>query len=280
MKYYRILVIGVCILFSIVAVSVISIFVFINIASKPLLIPDSLTPTPTEISTKVIEGRIIGVTPEESKAMYEANKQYGLKENIGNLLVLDEREEIRPKYYLLYDTNEVLNETISEMSQTVNIDNYLGKCIKLNVREIISKNTEDINQYYGNIQLISISDFVVSPDDNCYIDYPSVSNVNMEKPLIDVEAVIKNNPRVAYDISYDYSIEIPYTKAKEIGYSDSSGREDKDMPQTISLPVVPSNSDILKLVETAQQHGQEVKLSGNLQWGYAESMYFYITNVR
>jgi hypothetical protein len=262
-------------------------FVFITyVYQTPLKIDTGEISTPETTQTQsdliTIEGRLIGIAETEKELIIEAKKDYGIPYDIPNLLLVNERDEMRPQYYLMYDPDNSISEVLPYMASADVVDTYNGKCAIFHVQKPILNQPDDPNNMYSAIQIVNIVEIQLAQNDNCYIDYPAMNAADIEKKVYDVaEVKIKNNSRGVFDIGYDYSIvDMPYAKAVEMGYMDSSGLDLQEKPEYISVSLVAASGNILKLMEDVQSEDRLVTLSGSLQWGYAESMYMLVTNVR
>jgi len=144
-----------------------------------------------------------------------------------------------------------------------------GKCVVVE-GAVDPESFDGSGIYNGEASLggLVIQEFTAAPVD---LDMCKKVISNVQTPpnanMIKVSGRIKRISRPSPDIAYDYMIESSTTIP---GVFDMSGMG-SELPRVV---VMPKNFDIYKQMETTL--GEEVSVSGYLQWGYAESQFFTI----
>lgn len=215
-----------------------------------------------------ITGKIIQIDGEDKKLALEKLKSLGVQDI--NLAVAVYSEATTPEYYLLYDLSGIYKELLE-----LNPNEVTGKCISL-LALPESKENEQTNSYADNLKLLFIDKYEISNNTNCYANSIQVNPMYTEYDnQVTLTAQVSSAVRPAYDIAYDYQVEVPYGEVKDLGYGDSSGREKMDS-EIVNIPLVTENLTILRKLEQAKRSGINTNIQGVFQWGYAETMVFNV----
>lgn len=130
-------------------------------------------------------------------------------------------------------------------------------------------------EYLENFTLVTVQDFGISDNLSCYAEHKELFTSappppELELPTISLTAPVIITERPVYDISYDFAVDIPWSEAKSLGYSDASGI-DHPADTIMHIFVIPANDDIAYQLLQAARQSQPITLQGTFMAGYAES---------
>ena len=154
-------------------------------------------------------------------------------------------------------------------------DDLMGKCTRItgSVPEEW-KNKDKIREAYGR-SVLSVKSIKTIDYSNCnpYPDslrqWPQQGN-NLAKLIL--QGIVVRGARPAPDIGYDYLLKLSESFEK------LSPNVENFPDKTGMIDIIPTINDQWIFLEN--NIGREISLEGYLEWGYAESQYFSIINIK
>lgn len=153
------------------------------------------------------------------------------------------------------------------------IDSSLGKCVRLEGEKVEPLGYKPSDAYRRSV--LTVQELIVLPFDKCSANGPysssleRVDSTGVQK--ITLQGIVSRMTRPSPDIFYDYELKLskPF-----IDTFSSIGS-----PQELySLTLVPGTNDHWEVVEN--NIGRELTMEGTIVWGYAESKYFGVIEIK
>ncbi len=149
------------------------------------------------------------------------------------------------------------------------LETFLGKCVHVIGTEPTEWLSRDKTDSYQRSTLVLNSINQIDGAECSPSLATSVGNNSGAKKLT-LQGIVENSTRPAPDIYYDYQVKLAKPLLDEYNAS--------GLPQEVSrIIVIPESKDLwVKLMDSVNL---EVEIQGYMEWGYAESKYFKLTEL-